>query len=336
MDASAQADKPVVYIVHGDDPLAIKRFLHGIIEKMGDPSIAEMNTTRLDGRQASEDDIRSAANSMPFLTDRRLVILTNPTARLSSDKGRKSFTALLDGLPDSTALVLVVEDTLERGKWKTLHDSHLLRRWVEKAGKRGLYHACQLPALGAMSRWVQEEARRQKGQFLPEAATALVAHIGNDTQLASLEISKLLLYVDGKHPVAAEDVEEMTAQGGEADVFAMVDALSAGNARSALNHLQRLLEEQEPLYIFGMVVRQFRLLLQVREVLDEGNSQDAIVQEMHQQPFIANKLANQAQRFNMAQLEAIYHRLLEMDEAMKTSQMPSDLVLDTFIAELAK
>jgi DNA polymerase III subunit delta len=335
MDHSQQAEKPVVYIVHGDDSLAIKRFISGMLEKMGDPSIAEMNTTRLDGRQASEDEIRSSANAMPFLSERRLVILTNPTARLSSDKGRKSFTALLDGLPDSTALVLVVEDTIERGKWKTLHDSHLLRRWLEKAGKRGFYQACQLPALGAMPRWVQEEARRQKGQFLPEAAAALVAHIGNDTQMASLEINKLLLYVDGKHPVAAEDVEEMTAQGGEGDVFAMVDALAAGNARSALSHLQHLLEEQEPIYIFGMIVRQFRLLLQAREVIDEGKGQ-AMAQELHQSSFIADKLASQARRFNMDQLEAIYHRLLEMDEAMKSSQMPSDLVLDTFIAELAK
>lgn len=335
MDHPQQAAKPVVYIVHGDDSLAIKRFITSMIEKMGDPSIAEMNITRLDGRSASEDEIRSAANAMPFLAERRLVIVTNPTARLSSDAGRKRFTALLDGLPDTTALVLVVEDVIEKGKWKTLHDTHLLRRWVEKAGKRGFIQSCHLPALGAMPRWVQEEARRQKGQFLPEAASALVAHIGNDTQLASLEISKLLLYVDGKHPVAAEDVEEMTAQGGEADVFAMVDALAVGNARSALNHLQRLLEGQEPLSIFGMVVRQFRLLLQAREVLDEGKGQ-AMAQELHQSSFVADKLSSQARRFTMAQLEAIYHRLLEMDEAMKTSQMPSDLVLDTFIAELAK
>jgi DNA polymerase III subunit delta len=67
MDHSQQAEKPVVYIVHGDDSLAIKRFISGMLEKMGDPSIAEMNTTRLDGRQASEDEIRSSANAMPFL-----------------------------------------------------------------------------------------------------------------------------------------------------------------------------------------------------------------------------------------------------------------------------
>lgn len=335
MDNSPQAEKPVVYIVHGDDQLAIKRFLSVMIERMGDPSMAELNTSRMDGRQASEDDLRSAANAMPFLAERRLVILSHPTARLTTDAGRKRFQTLLDGLPDSTALVLVVEDTFERRDWKALHGSHWLRRWLEKAGKRGFYQLCQLPSLGSMGRWVQEEARRQKGQFLPDAAGALVAHIGNDTQLASLEIAKLLLYVDGKHPVAAEDVEELTAQGGQADVFEMVDALAAGNARSAMSHLHRLLETQEPLSIFGMVVRQFRLLVQAREVLDEGKSH-AVAQELHLVPFVADKLTKQAQRFNMRQLEGIYHRLLEMDEAMKTSQMPSELVLDTFIAELAR
>lgn len=124
MDNSPQAEKPVVYIVHGDDQLAIKRFLSVMIERMGDPSMAELNTTRMDGRQASEDDLRSAANAMPFLAERRLVILSHPTARLTTDAGRKRFQTLLDGLPDSTALVLVVEDTFERRDWKALHGNH--------------------------------------------------------------------------------------------------------------------------------------------------------------------------------------------------------------------
>jgi len=331
------AEKPVVYIFHGDDPFAIRHHLDGIIKQMGDPTIADLNTSRLDGRQSNDDELRSAANAMPFLAERRLVIVTHPFARLTTDATRKRFLALLDGLPPTTALVLVVEDVLERNKWKSLPqiETNWMHKWLSKAGRRAYYQLCKLPTFNEMPEWIRKEARRLGGQFNLDAASALVAHIGNDTQLASQEVTKLLTYVDFKRPVQVDDVEEMTAQSGQADVFAMVDALAGGNTRQAIALLHRLIEEQEPISLFGMIVRQFRLLLQAREVIDEGRG-GQIAAELHQAGFVADKLASQAKRFTMVQLEEIYHRLLLLDETMKTGQAPADLALDLFIAEMAR
>lgn len=333
MDSSQPDQKPIVYVFHGDDPLAIRRLVDALCAELGDPSIADLNITRLDGRQSSDEELRSAANAMPFMTDRRLVILTNPFTRLNNDAARKRFIALLDGLPESTGLVLVIEDTFERRDWKSLTSAHFVRRWMNAAGSRAKYTLCQLPAMREMAEWVRSEARRLGGQFTPQAAAALVAHVGNDTRMASLEIEKLLIYVDFKRPVEADDVNELTAQGGQADVFEMVDALAGGNTRQALNLLHRLLEAQEPLSLFGMIVRQFRLLLQARELLDEGQAAH-ISGQLRLPSFVADKLAAQARRFSMPQLEDLYHRLLLLDETMKTGLAPADLALDTFVAEL--
>lgn len=337
MEAHPSETKPVVYVFHGDDPFAIRRHVDAMIGQMGERSIADMNITRLDGRQSSDDDLYAAANAMPFLAERRMVILTHPFARLTTDATRKRFLSMLDGLPASTALVLVVEDTLDRGKWKSLPavDANWMRKWLSAAGGRARYQLCSLPSMGQMPGWIRSEAQRSGGRFTPEAAAALAAHVGNETQLASAEIEKLLTYVDNKRPVDAGDVEELTAQGGQSDVFEMVDAMAVGNARQALHALHRLLETQEPLSLFGMIVRQFRLLLQARELLDEGRG-GQISAELHQAPFVADKLAGQARHFSLSQLEAIYHRLLLLDETMKTSQMPSDIALDAFFAELAR
>ncbi len=331
---SSSSEKPVVYVLHGDDLLAIQRFIAGMVEKVAaDPALADLNITRLDGKTASEDDLRSAAGSMPFLAERRLVIMTNPLAKANTDSTRKRFQALLDSLPDTTALALVFEDVVERGRWKSLHESHWVHRWLKQAGRRGLYHLFALPPMAEMPGWVRKEAQKQGGQFTPEAAKALAAHVSNDTRLASTEIIKLLTYVDYKRPVEAGDVEELTAEGGEADVFKMVDEIAAGNGRGAIRLLHRLLEEDDPLRLFGMIVRQFRLLIQVREVLDEGLNP---AQELHLYPSMANNLTNQARRFDMADLQLIYHRLLETDEAVKSSQIPVELALETFIVELAR
>ena len=68
------ADKPpVVYVLIGEDEFAINTYLANIHAKMGDPAIADMNTTRLEGSSLSIDTLTNAVAAMPFLAARRLV-----------------------------------------------------------------------------------------------------------------------------------------------------------------------------------------------------------------------------------------------------------------------
>jgi DNA polymerase-3 subunit delta len=328
--------KPVVYLFHGDDTMAIQRGLEGMVARMGDPTMAELNVSRLDGQQNREEDLRAAVNTLPFLTERRLVVLTHPLARLTSEPARERFREMLDSLPESTALVLVLEDSYERNDWRTLRQKHWLRRWMETAGKRAYYQLFQLPTLSRMVEWIRREASERGGQFSLEASTALVEQVGNDTRAASLEVEKLLAYVDCRREVEAQDVAELTAQGGQADVFQMVDAMAAGNAQLALNLLHRLLEEEDDLNLFGMVIRQFRLLLVGREMLDEGLGPAAFAKGLAHNSFVAQKTMEQARRFSLQRLEEIYHRLLAIDEQVKTSQTSLSVALDVLVAEMAR
>jgi DNA polymerase-3 subunit delta len=198
------------------------------------------------------------------------------------------------------------------------------------------YELSQLPALRAMPEWIRREAKAMGGQFSGEAAAALAQHVGSDTRAASQEIEKLLTYVGRSREVEGDDVELLSAQSGQANVFEMIDGLAAGNASLALNLLHRLLEEEDEISMFGMVVRQFRLLLQTREILDEGGRLDGVIQEVDRREFVAKKLIDQAGRFSMTRLESIYHRLLEIDEAVKTGQTGMAVALDILVVELAR
>ncbi len=81
-----------------------------------------------------------------------------------------------------------------------------------------------------------------------------------------------------------------------------------------------------------MIVRQFRLLLLAREVLDAGGQRAEVTQMLKVHPYVAEKISKQAHHFGLPLLGLTYHRLLDLDEAMKTGQMPVELVLDTFVA----
>jgi DNA polymerase-3 subunit delta len=94
------------------------------------------------------------------------------------------------------------------------------------------------------------------------------------------------------------------------------------------------LSRQDASSIFGMVVRQFRLILLGKEILDSGGGENEIASTLKVHPYVARKVTAQARRFTQPDLEAIYHRLLSIDVATKSSEMDADLSLDLLIADL--
>ena len=143
-----------------------------------------------------------------------------------------------------------------------------------------------------------------------------------------------LTYVNFERPVRLLDVEKVSIVSAQGSVFELVDALGQNDGKKARRVLHQLLEDEEAFELWGMVIRQFRLLLQAREMLDERVAVPEIQKALGLHEFVAQKVCKQADHFSLSALESIYHKLLEIDEGAKTSQVPLDLALDTLIVEL--
>jgi DNA polymerase III subunit delta len=334
--------RPAIYILHGDDSLEIKRFVDDSYQKLGDKSLADLNTTRLDGKQCNEDDIKTALYTLPFLTEKRLVIVKNPLTRYSGEAMQRRFITLCDSSPDTSLLILVVDDHQSTKKiegqfvevWEVLKPSHWLMKWAKKAGERVVILEFALPKQKEMTEWIRKQAKALGGSFTPTAAVTLSHITGNDTQLAHQEIDKILLYVGQSRAVEVADVEKLAAPGGQASVFEMLDMLAAGNTRKAVHLMNTLFEEDDPLQVFAMITSHFRRLLMIREIISEGGGVRQAIDDLGIAMFQAQKMLAQAQHYSLNGLEAIYHRLLEMDENIKSGAMPSDLALELFVMEL--
>ena len=93
-------------------------------------------------------------------------------------------------------------------------------------------------------------------------------------------------------------------------------------------------EADYPLYLLSMIVRQFRILIQVKEMSAQGLKVSTIATRAGLRPFVAKKTKRQSLNFSMGQLEAIYARLLNTDLSIKTGKMDGVLALDTLVAAL--
>ncbi len=329
-------DSPSVILLHGNDEFAISGHIEKLCTGLGDPSTADMNIASFDGRLGLDfEALNTAVNAAPFLAPRRVMVLVHPISAFNSTDARRKFIELLEKAQPTTTIVLAEYDELKRDHWLMKWAASHAGTGSSQAAPRAGVHVYNLPKRWEMPRWVESETKKLGGKIEPDAAVRLSEMVGEDTRIAAQELTKLLTYVNFVRPVTLLDVDRVSIVSAQGNVFELVDALGQGDGKKAQHVLHQLLDEEDAFELWGMVIRQFRLLLQARELLDAGASMPEVQKALGIHEFVAQKVTNQAKRFSLSALESIHHKLLEIDEGAKTSQVPLDLALDTFIVELA-
>ncbi len=326
------------YVLHGEDEFSRSEVLAKMKARMGDPAMADLNTTVLDGTKVSLSELMHACDAVPFLADRRLVIVEGLLTRLEAGGKEQpawkkeyleALTAYLERLPETTRLVFLES--------KSLNPNHSVLKLALADKERGYVKEFRPPTSGKLRRWITDRVERKGGEIEPSAAEALAAFVGSDLRLLDQELDKLVSYVNRARPITRADVHLLVSYAQQANVFEMVDALGRRDGEQALKLLHRLLEDGEhPLSLLGMIVRQFRIMIQVKDLIARGVPPAKVGAQLGLHRFVAEKGLRQSRNFSMKQLETIYGKLLETDLAIKTGRMDQVLALDMLVVGLSK
>lgn len=324
-----------IYLLCGDDEFAIEEFITGIAAHPGgDPTIADINTSQLDGRTHSLDDLVKALQTLPFMLEHRLVMFAHPTSLVRHASHQKKMLDMMDQLPPTTQLILTEDHELTTYSDRKRGKIHWLERWALASSGRVVFRTFSVPQTAELTKWVLRRAEKAGGKFTPQTADALIARTGPVPRMLDQEILKLLTFVGDARPVEPGDVAHITPFTAPVPDFALINSLRAQDPSQAFGYLRRELNEKDPLMIFFSITNQFRQVLQVREILDQGGQQRDVERLLHVHPFVAQKTLEHARAFSLPRLEAIYHRLLELDAGIKTGRLESELALDLLLVEL--
>ncbi len=325
----------MLYIFHGDDEFSRSEAILKLRQKM-DPVFGEMNTAFLDGRGLTLGQLQAACDAVPFMGPARLVIvndLLTPAAggkgtrrEEGEDGGLRGLEGYLPHLPETTRLVLSESRRLPQG--------HPLLRVAEELG--AYVRTFALPTGPDLEQWIRRRAQGKGVAIAPEATALLATYVGSNLRLLEQELEKLATYLGGSGTIGPQEAELLVSSLQEANIFHMVDALGRRDGRRALVVLHRLLEDRSaPLYLLTMITRQFRLLLQARELDAQGVPAAEMARQMEVKPFVARKCLQQGLNFRPAELRAIMAQLLEIDVGIKTGQAQGPVALDLFVARWA-
>jgi DNA polymerase-3 subunit delta len=319
-------------ILQGENELSRQEALSDILEKSHMTlDLRALNTETHEGL-LTLGELRQACSALPFLGDMRIVIYKDALAQAKGSLGDE-IVAYLPDLPPTTHLIFVESHTLPQ--------KHVVVAWTKK--NSGKVETFTFPKKYRdlqqwLQKWVVERVSKYGGTIEQRAVALLVQNFDIRLRVLDQEIQKLILYCGAGNKITVEDVRVMVPYVLNADViFDMVDALGQRNAQNAALFLHRLLDADEhPLSIFGMMVRQFRLLIQTRWLIDQRYTVPEITERLKLHPYVAQKLNSQARRFTPSQLRAAYALLLETDLAMKTSKLEDVTALDLLVAKLTR
>src|SRR6056297_305047 len=164
---------------------------------------------------------------------------------------------------------------------------------------------------------------------------------GGDLWQLHWEIEKLIHYKQGQISslqveIEARDIEAVTTGLFNQDIFALTDAVGSKNPGLAL----RLLEEQllsgvSEHFLLNMIIRQVKILLQIRQALDSGYGSGQIAGQVKLHPFVVQKSISQVRGFSLDRLKKALNRLVEIDSELKTGQGEAKSMLDLFLLKLS-
>lgn len=184
--------------------------------------------------------------------------------------------------------------------------------------------------------WIKKQAAARGGKISARAAELLVGLAGADGWRLNNELDKLLNYrAASGGDIEIKDVQDLVRGSFSENIFALTDALSAKNRALAV----KLLAEQVEAglndgYLLNMFARQFKILLRIRQALENGMSQRQIAGLLKLHPYVLQKGLTQARNFTMPSLKNILSRLIRIDYEVKSGRGDYLNGLNMLIAKL--
>lgn len=308
-------------LLYGEDTYTsharLKNMLASFKEKR-DPQ--GLNVAVLDGKKMAPEDLWNELGVMPFLAEKRMVVLRGFLEHAPKDLQEALHEKLAAGAYTDTT-VIIFHETKSDFKKNPLFDF-----------LKSQPYSAAFPLLQEFEReaWVKIEIQKQGGSINQSAARMIANSVTETWQLAA--VTDQVIALAGKEEIQRAHVEPFIELPINDNIFAFTDALAAGNTRQALH----LLREQHradanEFYLLTMLTRQFRILLQLHDV--NPREGDAVAKETGMHPFVVKKSLPLARRYALPQLKTIYHHLFEIETLLKTTSAPADALLDRFVIQ---
>lgn len=312
--------------------------IHQKSQELQDKFIREIdasgqNIWKIDGEKMKEEDFSSQLGSSSLFVSKKMVIISDLIKNKQKDFLKKLLGYIQKNkLSESSDIFVIIEKNIKnkgnKGLLKTTGVKDVALNSTEKSFFNFLIKEKYSQELGDFSnldliKLIKKELAKYSLEIDNRLAQTIINLTAGDPWAINNEVKKIAhfkLENRGDNKINSLDIDLNVQEKTREDIFAFIDAISVRNTEQAL----KILEEQylagsEPIQIINMLIRQFKILLQIKEAIESNLSAQKITNQLKLHPFIVNKGLNQARNFTKDFLRGIINQLISLDQESRSN-----------------
>ena len=302
------------YLLYGTENYLLKLYRDKLkLAVLGNDT---MNYSYFEGKDIDLNEIKDISMTLPFFNDKRLILLENSGMFKTSN----DLSDILKTSPGSTIFIFVEAAIDTRNKtYKFIKDNGAISEMKALDDKNlKLFIVSLLAPVGK--------------KITENTAAYLLEMTGTDMDNISNEVEKLISYSLERDTITIEDIDTVVTSQITGKIFQMMDAIGLKQQDKALALYYDLLSIREkPSHILYLMTRHFNILLQVKDLLDNGYSNPAITEKVGIPPFTTGKYINQSRNYSKRQLFNALSLAADTEEQIKTGRIQDKIGVELLI-----
>jgi len=313
-----------LYFIFGEEKYQHDQLVEKIIDAAIDPTNRDFNFDMFYANEVEIEKVVNITRSYPMMAQRRLVILKD--IQLLKPAAQKHLADSLLKPTPTTCLVLTSPQKNVTGK-SLLAISNL----AQSVECRPLYDNELIP-------WIEDHLRSKKIQIDTQAIPLLLAQVGNSLLNLTNELEKVLVNIVPRTRITVEDIQTVTSISKQFNIFELCNAIGDKNFPSAINIVDKLLEQGEnPSTMIIQISKHMVNLVKLTQANRMGKtSASELVAITRLVSFIINRMKSQVRKYTDDQLRRSFHHLAEADFHLKTSYQQPKLILELLVYNIVK
>jgi len=318
----------MIVFFYGQDSYRSKKSLNDLkinYQKTLDPN--GDNIVYIDGEKINKKDFRDNIRNNSLFSNKRLIIVNS----LFKNKKNTIFNIILDILReleknnDNTLVFYEDNEVPEKKHYKELLD-YLKKQEYSQEFKK-------LSEKGKLI-FIKKELDKYNKKITNSAANFLLKSFADDTWLLANELKKISFSINNEI-IDLESVKKISLEIYSEDIFSLIDVISIKNHAKSLELLEKqYLAGLSSEFILTMLIRQFKILIQVKDASQNNINEKNIANELKMHPFVVKKAVISNRQFNKDELINILNKLIEIDYKNKSGKSDLNTELLLFISSI--
>lgn len=312
---------PNLLCLYGEEDYFVARALEQIERVVISPEMREFNYQQVYGKELDGSRVYDYARTFPVFARQRLIVIRRIDEASTVELERLQ-PYITDAVPE-TVLIITAEKVDAR------------RKFYQQFKKHGQLVEFKRLYENRLPDFVRERSREFGFKMTEEAMARFCRRVGTNLYEVTAEMEKLAAFLGERDLADGADIDAVISDTRTESIFALTDAVGARNEQVAITLLHRILADgTAPLAALAMLVRHFRQLWKIQELLVQGVSRNEIPRTIGINPYFLDNLLTQARRFEREEFCVLFNDFVATDLALKSSGSRPDVLLERLLLKI--